>query len=218
MADIHPTAIIDPKAEIDEDCKIGPYCILGPGVRLAKGVELHGHVVIQGETSLGEACEVFPFASLGTKPQDLKYKGEKSYLVIGKRNRIREQVTMNPGTEGGGFYTRVGDDNLFMVGAHVAHDCVIADKVVMANNATLAGHVVVEESAVIGGLAAVHQFVRIGCHAMIGGMSGVESMTSSPTVMAFGERACLAGDQYRWPQAPAESTATVPSAPCSRRL
>ena len=192
MADIHPTAIIDAAAQIGAGVGIGPYCVIGPHVKLEDGVRLIAHVVVDGRTRIGKDTVVYPFASLGLPPQDLKYKGEPSRLDIGARNTIREHVTMNPGTEGGGMLTRVGDDCLFMVGAHVAHDCQIGDHVILANNATLAGHVAVGAYAIIGGLAAVHQFVRIGEHAMIGGMSGVENDVI-PYGMVKGDRAHLAG-------------------------
>jgi UDP-N-acetylglucosamine acyltransferase len=147
---------------------------------------------VGGYTQIGENTKVFPFASLGHIPQDLKYKGEKSQLIIGKNNIIREHVTMNPGTIGGGMLTRIGDNCLFMVGAHVAHDCIIGDSVIMANNATLGGHVFVDDYAIIGGLSAVHQFVRIGKHAIVGGMSGVEHDVI-PYGSVIGDRASLAG-------------------------
>lgn len=189
---IHPTAVISPNASIGKQVQIGPYCVVGDKVTIGDHVELKSHVVVEGDTSIGEGTILFPFASIGHVPQDLKYKGEPSRLVIGKRNIIREHVTMNPGTEGGGMLTTVGDQCLFMVGAHVAHDCKVGNNVIMANNATLAGHVQVDDYVVIGGLAAVHQFVRIGTHAMIGGMSGVESDVI-PFGSVLGERANLAG-------------------------
>jgi UDP-N-acetylglucosamine acyltransferase len=189
---IHPTSIIEPGARVAASAKIGPYCMIGPEAVIGENCVLHGHVAISGITEIGEGTQIFPFASLGYQPQDLKFHGEKSRLVIGKNNMIREHVTMNPGTEGGGMETRVGDNCLFMVATHVAHDCVIGNNVIMANNATLGGHVVVGEHAVIGGLAAVHQFVRIGAHAVIGGMSGVESDVI-PFGRVKGERAFLAG-------------------------
>lgn len=192
MPDIHATAIVDPEAEIADDVAIGPYCIVGPDVVLGKGVRLRAHVVVEGRTRIGDGTEIYPFASIGLPPQDLKYKGEPSVLQIGARNVIREYVTMNPGTEGGGMLTKVGDGCLFMVSAHVAHDCQVGDGVIMANNATLAGHVSVGDYAIIGGLAAVHQFVRIGHHAMIGGMSGVEQDVI-PFGSVMGERAALSG-------------------------
>ncbi len=192
MSKIHPTAIIDPKAQIGADVSIGPYCVIGSDVVLGDRVELKSHVVVDGRTTIGEGTRVFPFASLGHAPQDLKYHGEPSELVIGKNNTIREHATMNPGTESGGMITRVGDNGLFMMATHVAHDCIIGDRVIMANNATLGGHVQVGDHVLIGGLAAVHQFVRIGSFAVIGGMSGVESDVI-PYGRVKGERAHLAG-------------------------
>ena len=192
MSQIHPTAIVAPGAELAGDVVIGPYCVIGGGVRLGRRVSLRSHAVVDGRTTIGEGTRLFPFASIGLEPQDLKYRGEKSELVIGCNNTIREYVTMNPGTAGGGMVTRIGNDCLFMVGAHVAHDCQIGNHVVMANNATLAGHVVVEDYAVLGGLSAVHQFVRIGKHAMIGGMSGVERDVI-PYGQVMGDRARLYG-------------------------
>ncbi|HUY68322.1 MAG TPA: acyl-ACP--UDP-N-acetylglucosamine O-acyltransferase [Alphaproteobacteria bacterium] len=191
-AGIHPTAVIDPAAGIGARVAIGPYCVIGPHVKLGDGVRLVAHVAIEGRTEIGENTVIYPFASLGHPPQDLKYKGEPSRLDIGAHCQIREHVTMSPGTEGGGMVTRIGDHGLFMVGAHVAHDCQIGHHVILANNATLAGHVAVGDFAIIGGLAAVHQFVRIGAHAMIGGMSGVENDVI-PYGMVKGDRAHLAG-------------------------
>ncbi len=189
---IHSTAIIDPAATLGTDVSIGPYCVIGPKVTLGKGVKLHSHVVIEGDTTIGENTEIFPFASIGLAPQDLKYKGEASSLIIGARCRIREHVTINPGTQGGGLVTRIGDDCLIMIGAHVAHDCQIGSHVILVNNATLAGHVHVGDHAIVGGNSAVHQFVRIGAHAMIGGMSGVENDVI-PYGTVMGDRARLAG-------------------------
>ena len=192
MAQIHPTAVIDSNAKIGEKVSIGPYCCIGANVEIGDGVELKAHVVIDGQTSIGADCKFFPFASIGLPPQDLKYSGEESTLTLGERNIVREYVTMNPGTDGGGLETRVGNDNLFMVGAHVAHDCIVGNNIIMANNATLAGHVVIDDYAIIGGLAAVHQFCRIGRHAMIGGMSGVEN-DIIPYASVLGGRARLSG-------------------------
>lgn len=175
MTSIHPTAIIEDGAVLGEDVTIGPYCIVGPQVKLGRGSRLHSHVVISGDTEIGGGARIFPFASVGSPPQDLKYRGEPSQLKIGENVLIREHVTINPGTEGGGMVTRVGDNCLLMVGAHVAHDCQIGNHVILVNNATLAGHVEVGDFAILGGLSAVHQFVRIGRHAMVGGMSGVEN-------------------------------------------
>jgi UDP-N-acetylglucosamine acyltransferase len=192
MTSIHPTAIIEKGAQIAPDAAIGPYCVIGPEVVVGAASRLVSHIAVSGRTRIGDRCTVYPFASLGHPPQDLKFKGEKSELVIGNDNTIREQVTMNPGTEGGGMITSVGDRCLFMVGAHVAHDCRIGSGVILANNATLGGHVEVGDHAIIGGLAAVHQFVRIGRHAIIGGMSGVENDVI-PYGSVMGERAGLAG-------------------------
>ncbi|MBV9150283.1 MAG: acyl-ACP--UDP-N-acetylglucosamine O-acyltransferase, partial [Alphaproteobacteria bacterium] len=192
MPQIHPTAIVAPGATLAEDVVIGPYCVVGDEVVLGRGVRLIAHVVVDGRTRIGERTRIFPFASIGLEPQDLKYRGERSTLEVGRHNTIREHVTMNPGTEGGGMVTHVGDHGLFMVGAHVAHDCQIGDHVIMANNATLAGHVVVGDYALLGGLSAVHQFVRIGPHAMIGGMSGVERDVI-PYGQVMGDRARLSG-------------------------
>lgn len=189
---IHPTAIVDPAAQIGSNVAIGPYCVVGAQVKLADNVQLLSHVVVEGRTSIGKGTMVYPFASLGHRPQDLKFKGESSVLEIGAHNQIREHVTMNPGTEGGGLATRVGDHCLFMMASHVAHDCQVGNHVILANNATLAGHVHVGDYAIIGGLSAVHQFVRIGAHAMIGGMSGVENDVI-PYGMVKGDRAHLAG-------------------------
>lgn len=192
MAQIHPSAIVEPGAKLADTAVIGPFCHIGEEVEMASGVVVHGHAVVAGRTSIGADTRIFPFASIGHEPQDLKYAGEKSRLVIGRNNIIREHVTMNPGTAGGGMETRVGNGCLFMVGVHVAHDCKIGDNVVMANNATLGGHVVVSDNAVLGGLSAVHQFVRIGQHAMIGGMSGVERDVI-PYGSVMGDRARLSG-------------------------
>ena len=189
---IHPTAIVAPGARLEEGVRIGPYCVVGATCTLERGVTLMSHVVVEGVTTLGAETQVWPFASLGSPPQDVKYRGEPSRLLIGPRNRIREHVTINPGTVGGGMETRIGADGLFMVGVHIAHDCKIGDRVIMANNATLGGHVVVGDCAVIGGLVAVHQFVRIGAHAMIGGMSGVDRDVI-PYGSVAGERARLCG-------------------------
>jgi len=192
MGGIHPTAVIEPGARLAESARIGPYCVVGSEVELQDGVELVSHVAVAGRTVVGADTRIFPFASIGHQPQDLKYQGEKSRLEIGRRNVVREHVTMNPGTSGGGMLTKVGDGCLFMVGAHVAHDCRLGDHVIMANNATLAGHVVIGDYAILGGLSAVHQFVRIGKHAMIGGVTGVERDVI-PYGQVVGDRARLAG-------------------------
>ena len=192
MTLIHASAIIDPNATLGEEVSVGPYCTVGRDVQLHARVKLHSHVVVDGRTDVGEDTQIYPFSSIGLPPQDLKYKGEDSELVIGKRNTIREYVTMNPGTEEGGMRTEVGDDCLFMASTHVAHDCIVGNNVIMANNATLAGHVEVGDFAIIGGLAAVHQFARIGRHAIVGGMSGVENNVI-PYGSVVGDRARLSG-------------------------
>jgi len=189
---IHPTAVVDPKASLGAGVEIGPFCCVGPTVALGDGVVLRSHVVVDGTTTVGPRTQIFPFASVGLQPQDLKFRGEASRLEIGGDTVIRESVTINPGTEGGGMLTRVGNHCLLMVGAHVAHDCIVGDHVIMANNATLAGHVMVGDYAIIGGLSAVHQFVRIGPHAMIGGMTGVDHDVI-PYGSVLGERGRLAG-------------------------
>lgn len=189
---IHSSAIISEKAEIGDNVSIGAYCVIGDNVKIASNCEIKPHVVIEGDTSIGENTVIFPFASIGLIPQDLKFKGEKSTLVIGSNCTIREHVTINPGTETGVMETRIGNNCLLMVGVHVAHDCVVGNNVIMANNATLAGHVQVGDNAIIGGLSAVHQFIRIGENAMIGGMSGVEADVI-PFGLVKGERAFLAG-------------------------
>lgn len=190
MADIHASAIVEDGASLADDVVIGPFCHVGPKVELGAGVRLESHVVVAGKTQVGKATHIFPFASIGHQPQDLKYGGEESELIIGENNMIREHVTMNPGTAGGGLVTTVGDNGLFMMSAHVAHDCVVGDNVILVNNATLAGHVTVGDFAIVGGLSAVHQFVRIGQHAMIGGMSGVENDVI-PYGSVHGNRAVL---------------------------
>lgn len=189
---IHPAAIVNKSAKIGKGVIIGPFCVIGADVTLEDNVKIHSHVVVEGNTHIGENTQIFPFASIGHIPQDLKFQGEKSRLEIGKNNLIREHVTMNPGTAGGGMITKIGDNCLFMMAAHVAHDCQVGNHVILANNATLAGHVHVGDFAIIGGLSAVHQFVRIGHHAMIGGMSGIESDVI-PYGQANGERANLSG-------------------------
>ena len=189
---IHATAIVEDGARIGAGARIGPYCVVGPEVELGERVDLVSHVAVAGRTSIGSETRVFPFASLGSDPQDLKYAGEPSRLEIGARNKIREHVTKNPGTEGGGMLTRVGDGGLFMMGSHVGHDCRVGDSVILANNATLAGHVEIGDFAVLGGLCAVHQFCRVGAHAMVGGMSGVEKDVI-PFGSVLGNRAALGG-------------------------
>jgi len=170
---IHPSAIIEDGAQIGADVVIGPFCLVGPHVSLADGVQLHSHVVLTGRTEVGTGTEIHPFAVIGGIPQDLKFKGEETRLVIGARNRIREHVTMNTGTEGGGGVTRVGDDGLFMAGCHVAHDVQIGNRVIVVNNAALAGHCIIADDVIIGGLSGVHQWVRIGQGAIIGAVTMV---------------------------------------------
>jgi UDP-N-acetylglucosamine acyltransferase len=170
---IHPTAIVHDGAKLAAGVEIGPWCIVGPDVTLGEGVCLLSHAVIDGVTEIGEGCVIHPFASLGGAPQHLGHKGEKTRLVVGARNIIREAVTFNTGTAAGRGVTTIGDDGLFMTGSHVAHDCIVGNKVVFANNATLGGHVHVEDFVFMGGLAAAHQFSRIGRYAFIGGLSAV---------------------------------------------
>lgn len=174
-ATIHPHAVIEPGAVIGPNAWIGPFSVIGPGVELAAGVVVKSHVVLAGRTRIGEGTQVYPFTCLGEVPQDLKYGGEETRLEIGARNRIREHVTMNPGTRGGGGLTRIGDDCLFMAGTHVAHDCRIGDRVIMVNHAGVAGHCEIGDGAIIGGLSGVHQHVRIGAGAIIGGLTKVSS-------------------------------------------
>ena len=170
---IHHSSIVDSKAKISEKVKIGPFCYVVPNVHLDSNVELVSNVHIEGNTKIGEGTKIFPFSSIGTQPQDLKFKGEKNYLEIGQNNLIREYVTINPGTEGGGSKTVIGNNCLFMISSHIAHDCKIGNEVIIANNVPLGGHVTIEDSVVIGGNSAVQQFTRIGRLAMIGGMTGV---------------------------------------------
>ncbi len=189
---IHKTAIIEDGAKISKSAVIGAYCYIGSDVTISDNVTLKTHIHIEGRTSIGSGTTIFPFASIGTSPQDLKFSGEKSELIIGENNVIREHVTMNPGTKHGNMKTVVGDNCLFMVGSHVAHDCIVGNNVIMANNATLAGHVIVGDYAILGGLSGIHQFIRIGEHAVIGGMSAVESDVI-PYGRVKGDRAFLAG-------------------------
>ena len=170
---IHKSSVVDPKAKISNNVKIGPFCYVGPNVILNENVELVSNVHIEGDTSIGKGTRIFPFASIGTQPQDLKFKNEKSSLIIGEDNLIREYVTINPGTAGGGSKTIVGNNCLFMISSHIAHDCKVGNNVIIANNVPLGGHVTIEDSVVIGGNSAVQQFTRIGRLAMIGGMTGV---------------------------------------------
>jgi UDP-N-acetylglucosamine acyltransferase len=189
---IHNTSIIDSNAVIDNSVIIGPYCIIGPNVKIKKNTILKSNVIINGHTEIGTDCTIYPFTVLGNPPQDLKFKGEVSKLIIGNNNVIREHVTMNPGTEGGGYLTKIGNNCLIMVGAHVAHDCLLGNNIILANNASLAGHVQVDDFAILGGLSGVHQFVRIGSHAMVGGLSALESDVI-PYGSVIGNRAYLSG-------------------------
>lgn len=173
MAAIHPSAIVDPAAKIASDVEIGPFSIVGPDVTLQAGVRLMSHVVVEGATTLGEGCVVHPFANLGGPPQHLGHKGEKTQLLIGPRNIIREHVTMHTGTASGRGVTTIGADGLYMVGSHIAHDCIVGDSVVMAKGATLGGHVTIGDFVFMGGLAAAHQFSRIGRYSFIGGLAAV---------------------------------------------
>ena len=170
---IHKTAIVDSKAKISSSVNIGPYCVIGPNVEINENVKIHSHVNISGNTKIGKGNKIYPFASIGNDPQDLKYNGEKTKLIIGDNNKIREYVTINPGTEGGGGLTKIGNDCLFMISSHVAHDCQVGNNVIIANNVPLGGHAIIEDNVVIGGNSAVQQFTRIGKMAMVGGMTGV---------------------------------------------
>ena len=189
---IHKSSVIDKKAKIGKNIKIGPYCYIGPTVEISDEVELISNVHIEGRTKIGKETKIFPFASIGTSPQDLKYKGEANSLEIGKNNVIREYVTINPGTKGGGGKTTIGNNCLLMISSHIAHDCHIGNNVVIANNVPLGGHVTIEDSVVIGGNSAVQQFTRIGRLAMIGGMTGVLKDVI-PFGLSFGNRNYLRG-------------------------
>ena len=189
---IHPSSLIDPKAILGKNVKIGAFCVVGPNVILGDNVEIKSHIVIEGFTSIGDDTIIYPFASIGTAPQDLKYASEPSQVIIGKKNIIREYVTIQPGTTGGGMKTIIGDNNLFMIGTHIAHDCKVGSNCIFANNATLAGHVVIGDGAVLGGLAAVRQYVRIGAGAMIGGVTAVVQDVL-PYATVVGERAMIDG-------------------------
>ena len=189
---IHKTAIVDINAKIADNVEIGPYSIIGPEVEIGSGTVVHSHVNIVGNTKIGENNQIFPFASIGTRPQDLKYKGEKNSLIIGNNNRLREYVNINPGTEQGGGITSLGDNNLLMVYCHVAHDCIVSNNIVLANNVQVGGHVIIERNAIIGGSCAIHQFSRIGEFAMVGGMTGVLSDVI-PFGLSMGNRNNLMG-------------------------
>ncbi len=189
---IHPTAIVEDGATLGADVVIGPFCHVGGSVSLDDGVRLHSHVVIGGKTQIGARTEIFPFASIGLQPQDLKFSGEETSLVIGTDNTIREYVTMNPGTAHGKKETRIGNHGLFMACSHVAHDCELGDHVILANSVAIAGHCTLGDYAIFGGLSAIHQFGRVGPHAFIGGASGIDGDVI-PFGMAIGNRAALAG-------------------------
>src|SRR6185312_14297772 len=191
-ASVHPTAVIEDGARVGSDVRIGPYCVVGSDVVLGDGVELLSHVVVAGRTSIGARTRMFPFASIGHQPQDLKYKGEPSTLAIGTDCLIREGVTINPGTEGGGMSTTVGNSCAFLANSHVGHDCHVGNNVIFSNNVMLAGHCTVGDFAILGGGAAVIQFARVGAHAFLGGMSGLEQ-DLIPYGMALGNRAYLSG-------------------------
>lgn len=185
---VHPSAQVDPGAVLGPGTTVGAYCVIGPEVRIGAGCELHPHAMVQGPTVMGDNNRVFPFACVGMEPQDLKYHGERTTLVIGDRNTIREGVTLHRGTAGGGGETRVGSDNLLMAGTHVAHDCQVGSRIVFANAATLAGHVTVQDGATVGAFSGVHQFCRIGREAYIGGFT-VITQDAPPFVLTVGNRA-----------------------------
>ena len=189
---IHTTAIIDPKAKISSNVKIGPYTIIGANVEVGEGSEIQSHVSIVGNTKIGSNNKIYSFASIGNDPQDLKYKGEETKLEIGDNNKIREYVTINPGTIGGGGLTKIGNNCLFMVSSHIAHDCLVGNNVILANNVPLGGHAEIEDDVIIGGNSAVQQFTRVGKSAMIGGMCGVVR-DIIPYGIAHGNRSILQG-------------------------
>ena len=189
---IHTTAIIDPKAKIESNVKIGPYCVIGPNVQIGNNSIIQSHVSILGNTKIGENNIIYPFASIGNDPQDLKFEGEVTYLEIGNNNKIREYVTINPGTKGGGGLTKIGNNCLFMVSSHIAHDCIVENNVILANNVPLGGHAHIAENVIIGGNSAVQQFTRVGKSAMIGGMCGVVRDVI-PYGVVHGNRSILQG-------------------------
>ena len=189
---IHQTAIIDVKAKISSNVEIGPYTVIGPNVSIGENTKIHSHVNLSGITSIGKNNNIYPFASIGNDPQDMKYSGEKTKLIIGDNNIIREYVSINPGTNGGGGLTTINNNCLFMVSAHVAHDCIIGNNVIIANNVAIAGHAYIEDGVIIGGNSAVQQFTRIGKMAMIGGMTGVEKDVI-PYALSTGNRNRLKG-------------------------
>ena len=189
---IHPTAIVDKNSKISKNVEIGPYCIIGPEVEIGPNSKLHSHISIKGKTKIGKNNEIFPFVSIGTSPQDLKYKGEKNSIIIGDNNKLREYVNINPGTLQGGTITKLGNNNLLMVYCHIAHDCNIGNGIVLANNVQVGGHVKIEDNAIVGGSCAIHQFSRIGRLAMVGGMTGVLSDVI-PFGLSLGNRNNLVG-------------------------
>lgn len=187
---IHPTAIVDRGAELDPSVEVGPWCTIGPHVKIGKGTRLVSHVVLDGWTRIGEGNLIYPFSVLGAVPQDLKYKGERTELIIGNRNTIRESVTMNLGTVGGGGVTQVGDDSLFMAYSHVGHDTIVGNHVIIANTVALAGHVTIQDYVTVGGISGVAQFMRIGAHAYVTALTGVEK-DIPPYSIAIGQRPCV---------------------------
>ena len=189
---IHPTAIVNIKSKVASSAVIGPYCIIGPDVEIGTNTKLHSHISIIGNTKIGNSNEIFPHVSIGTDPQDLKYRGEKNSIIIGDNNKLREYVNINPGTSQGGTVTKLGDNNLLMVYCHVAHDCNLGNNIVLANNVQVGGHVTIEDNAIIGGSCAIHQFSRIGQLAMVGGMTGVLSDVI-PFGLSLGNRNSLVG-------------------------
>tara|TARA_B100001996_G_scaffold275119_1_gene215859 strand:+ start:1514 stop:2296 length:783 start_codon:yes stop_codon:yes gene_type:complete len=189
---IHKTSIIHQNAKVSQSAEIGPYVVIGPNVIINENVVIHSHVNISGDTTIGKGCKIFPFASIGNDPQDLKYSGEKTKLIIGNKNIIREYVTINPGTIGGGGTTSIGNNCLFMISSHIAHDCKIGNNVIIANNVPIGGHGIIDDDVIIGGNAAVHQFTRIGKMAMIGGMTGVTTDVI-PYGLSLGNRNYLEG-------------------------
>jgi len=189
---IHKTAIISESAKISDNVEIGAYSIIGPDVTIENNTKIHSHVNIVGNTTIGSGNEIFPFASIGTPPQDLKYKGEKNSIVIGNNNKFREYVNINPGTEQGGGITNIGNNNLLMVYCHVAHDCNLSNNIVLANNVQVGGHVFIQDNSIVGGSCAIHQFSRIGESAMVGGMTGVLSDVI-PFGLSLGNRNNLVG-------------------------
>mgnify|MGYP001445333689 FL=1 len=189
---IHKTAIIDPKAKISSNVEIGPYSIIGPNVEIGEKTIIQSHVSIIGNTKIGKNNNIYPFASIGNHPQDLKFSGEETKLEVGDNNKIREYVTINLGTKGGGGITKVGNNCLFMVSSHIAHDCIVEDNVILANNVPLGGHAHIEENVIIGGNSAVQQFTRVGKSSMIGGMCGVVR-DIIPYAMVHGNRSILQG-------------------------